>query len=261
MPNFQIVSRERHGQKGWLRYTSYAFAMRETVLPLTLAELPKAMMSLPIAFVDQGGAFQPVAVMGLQPAQNLFVAPDGRWIHGYIPAACRGYPFRIGHTPEGGQVLCFDEDSGLLVDLPSGEPFFVEDGSPAPGVAQVMEFLVATEQSRAQTAAAVAVLGEKKLLKALPLVLRTDAGEKSVEGLFQIDEQALNALTAEDLAAVRDAGGLVVAYCQLLSLQHLPVLGQLAEAQAKAAAAQLATAVPAVDALVAGDTLNFSGFR
>ena len=48
MPNFQVVSRERHGHQGWLRYTSYAFAMKETVLPLTLAELPKAMMSLPI---------------------------------------------------------------------------------------------------------------------------------------------------------------------------------------------------------------------
>lgn len=263
MPNFQLISRERHGLKGWLRYTSYAFALRETVLPLTLAELSKAMMSLPIAFIEQADSFQPVAVMGLQPSQNLFVAPDGRWVHGYVPAACRGYPFKIGLTPEGGQVLCFDEDSGLMVDLPDGEAFFAEDGGPAPGVRQVMDFLLATEQSQVQTQAAVAVLKDKGLFKPLPLVVRTDAGEKTVEGLFQIDEAALNALAAEDLAAVRNAGGLVVAYCQLLSLQHLPVLGQLAEAQAKAAAAAQQAAMPAsaLDALIAGDSLNLSGFR
>ncbi|WP_371323198.1 SapC family protein [Dechloromonas sp. ZY10] len=262
MPNFQVVSHERHGHKGWLRYTSYAFAMRETVLPLTLAELPKAMMSLPIAFIEQAGVFQPVAVMGLQPAQNLFVAPDGRWVHGYVPAACRGYPFRIGHTPEGGQVLCVDEDSGLLVDAPDGEGFFAEDGKPAASLQQVIDFLLATEQSRTQTAAAVAVLQAKQLLKPLPLVLRSEAGDQAVAGLFQLDEEALNALSPDDLAAVRDVGGLVAAYCQLLSLQHLSVLGQLAEAQAKAAAAQVASA-PALgaDTLVAGDTLNFSGFR
>ncbi len=262
MPNFQVVSRERHGHQGWLRYTSYAFAMKETVLPLTLAELPKAMMSLPIAFIEQAGGFQPVAVMGLQPAQNLFVAPDGRWVHGYVPAACRGYPFRIGHTPEGGQVLCIDEDSGLLVEAPDGEAFFAEDGKPATGLQQVIDFLLATEQSRAQTAAAVAALKEKQLLKPLPLVLRSEAGEQAVAGLFQLDEEALNALSPDDLVAVRNVGGLVAAYCQLLSLQHLPVLGQLADAQAKAIAAQVSAApIAGVETLIAGDTLNLSGFR
>ena len=37
MANFQIVSRERHGSKRWLRYTSYAFALKDAVLPLSLS--------------------------------------------------------------------------------------------------------------------------------------------------------------------------------------------------------------------------------
>lgn len=263
MPNFQVISRERYAHKAWLRYTSYAFAMRETVLPLALAELPKAIMSLPVAFIEESGGVQPVAVMGLQPSQNLFVAPDGRWMHGYVPAACRGYPFRIGNTSDGGQVLCFDEDSGLLVDQPDGEPFFGEDGNPSTGVRQVMEFLVATGQSRAQTLAAAGILQEKQLLKPLPLILRTEAGEQAVSGLLQVDEASLNAVSADDLMLLRDSGALLLAYCQLLSLQHLPLLGQLAEAQAKIKTEQEAAAVSSggEPTLVSGDTLNFSGFR
>ena len=79
MPNYHVITRERHGAKRWLRYTGYAFAMREAVMPLALAELAKAALSLPIGFIAQGDGFVPAAVMSLQPEKNLFVAADGRW--------------------------------------------------------------------------------------------------------------------------------------------------------------------------------------
>ncbi len=53
MPNYQIISKAAYGNKRWLRYTSYAHAMQEAVMPLSLAELPKAAMSLPIGFIKQ----------------------------------------------------------------------------------------------------------------------------------------------------------------------------------------------------------------
>ena len=52
--------------------------------------------------------------------------------------------------------------------------------------------------------------------------------EQQVEGLFRIDEAALNALPADALAEVRDANALALAYCQLLSQQRLQALGKLA---------------------------------
>jgi hypothetical protein len=64
----------------------------------------------------------PVAVQGLAPGQNLFVAPDGRWLAAYTPAAYRGYPFQLAHAENGQQVLCFDEESGLITDGPRASP-------------------------------------------------------------------------------------------------------------------------------------------
>lgn len=266
MPNFQVVSRQRHGDKRWLRYSGYAFAIRDAVLPLALSELPKAVMSLPLAFLPLGGGqgYQVVAVMGLQSDQNLHIASDGRWLQGYIPAACRSYPFRMAMSTDGQQVLCVDEDSGLLSEE-AGEAFFAVDGQPSPEVLEVMSFLQVAEQGCSQAVAAAGVLAKHSLLRPLLLRVQTVDGERSVEGLLQVDEAALNRLPPDVLLELRDAGALLLAYCQLLSLQHFQGLSQLAERWALERRPQspLQGAVPLVveERLGAGETFDFSGFR
>ncbi|MDV7395813.1 SapC family protein, partial [Arthrospira platensis SPKY1] len=116
MPRYEPVAASTHATQRWQRYSSHAFAATDAVAPLVVQELPKACMHLAIAFIPQGEHFTPVAVLGLQPGQNLFVTPDGRWLGGYTPAAYRGHPFALANTPNGQQVLCVDADSGLLHD-------------------------------------------------------------------------------------------------------------------------------------------------
>ncbi len=239
MSSYQAISRERHHQQGWQRDFTYAFAAREAVVPLTVTELPKAVMSLPTAFIQQANIIIPVAVLGLQTGNNLFVSRDGRWAGTYIPALLRAYPFRLVKARDGKGVLCIDEDSGLMTCLPTGEPFFAEDGQPAKAVLDVLNFLDQLEQSQLRTVGACAALQKHHLIRPWPIMLKTATGEQAITGLFQIDEAAVNALSGADLLEVRQAGALPVIYCQLLSMQHLPRLGQLAEAQVKAAAQAL----------------------
>lgn len=258
MPNFQAISLDRHANLRWQRYSSYAFAAQEAVIPLTAAEMPKAAMALPIGFIRQEDNFLPFAVLGLQPGRNLFVAADGRWIGKYIPAAFRSHPFRLAQTEDGQQVLCIDEDSGLVTTGAEGESFFTEDGKPSQAILDILNFLSQVEQSRLATIAACAALQKHNLIRPWPVTLKTEAGEQQVAGLFQIDEAALMALPADALVEVRDAGALPPAYCQLLSMQHLPILGQLATAQAQAKANQPAPADELkLDFLNRGGTLSF----
>lgn len=267
MPNFQAITRERHGQQRWKRYTNYRFAAADSVVPLVAAELPKAVMSLPIAFIEQGEGYVPAAVLGLQPGNNVFVAPDWRWVGHYIPAAFRSYPFRLALTEDGQQVLCIDEDSGLVSEGTVGEFFFADDGQPAQATLDILNFLNQLEQSRAATSGACAVLQKHALIRPWPISLKTETGEQQIAGLFQIDEAALNQLSQEALLEVRNAGALPVAYCQLLSMQHLPVLGQLIEAQTKASAQALSFQQLApngelnLEFFNKGGTLDFSGLR
>lgn len=233
MVDFQVITRERHGLQYWLNHGTYTFAAGDALCPLVAQELPKAILSMPIGFMAEDDHFVPVAVQGLAAGQNLLVAPDGRWLASYIPAPYRGYPFRLAMTEQGEQVLCIDEASGLISES-AGEPFFNEDGAPAKSVLDILAFFNQIEANRQLTHGICAVLQQHGLIQPWPITVQGEHGEQKVEGLFRIDEAALNALTTESLAEVRNAGGLTVAYCQLLSMQHLSTLGTLAQAHAEA---------------------------
>lgn len=235
MPNFQAVSKNTHTDKRWKRYDNYIFAAQDAVTPLVVQELARALMHLPIGFIKQQNDFVPVAVLGLQAGQNLFVSPDGRWIGAYTPAAYRGYPFQLATTSDGQTVLVVDEDSGLVNDT-EGERFFDEAGDPAKPVKDVLDFLSQVQNNRALTQRICAVLAEHQLIQPWPITLQSEGAERKVEGLYRIDERMMNALSPEAFEAIRQAGALSVAYCQLLSMQHLQTLGKLAEAHASAKA-------------------------
>ncbi len=235
MPTIAPISRERHGVRRWKRYTNYAFAAADAIAPLVNHELPRAALALPIAFSTQGDDVIPVAVLGLLPGQNLMVAPGGNWAGPYIPALYRAFPFLI--APVGGRdVLCIDEDSGLLTVGAEGEAFFDDTGGPSKPVAEIFAFLQQLGASRKPTLEACAALKRYGLIQAWPITFATPAGERRVEGLSRIDETALNALPGPAFLEVREAGGLAMAYCQLLSTQHLPLLAKLAAARAEASA-------------------------
>lgn len=227
MAQLTVISREQHAGKRWKRYTSYSFAAGDAVAPLVMQELPRACLSMPVGFVKGKEGYQLVAVQGLQPGKNLMVAPDGRWLGAYVPAAYRGYPFVLANAGDGRRVLCIREESGLLNDA-DGEPFFDEEGNAAKPVQDVLKFLEQVAGNAQMTARLCALLAEHELIQPWNVQLKSESGEQKVDGLFRVDEAALNAMPIDGLDALRKGGALPLAYCQLLSMQHLQRLGQLA---------------------------------
>jgi hypothetical protein len=230
MAQVVAISKTAHGDKKWKRYESYDHAKRDAVAPLTIQELVRASKIMPICFIKMGEGYLPAALQSLVPNINLFVAPNGKWVGGYTPACYRSYPFLLAKAEEGKTLLCADMDSGLIGD--EGEPLFV-DGEPAKEVTEVLGFLNAVQANREASERVCAVLAKHELITPWELKVKTSEGEKPVRGLYRIDETALNSLPAEALAEVRDGGGLPVAFCQLLSIQNLPFLAQLAKLHEK----------------------------
>jgi hypothetical protein len=241
MPEFVPITKTTHTHLRWKRYTSYHFAAKDAVAPLVLQELPKAAMALPLAFIDQEGHYTPVALLGLHNGFNLFVAPDGRWIGGYTPATYRGHPFGLASTAEGQRVLCVDAESGL-VGL-EGEsfkaPFFDEQGQPSASIKAVLNFLEQVQANRVVTLKVCALLTQEGLIEPWPITLKSEEGEQTeqtIQGLYRVSKGKFNALGAKALHRLHQAGALPLIYGQLLSMQHLPLLGKLADAHAKAKA-------------------------
>lgn len=268
MTKYHALSKTVHAGQSFQRYTSYGFAATQNIAPLVQQELAKACTSLAIGFMQEGEHFIPVAVQGFLPGKNLLVAPDGRWLGQYIPAAYRGYPFALLPNEAGQLVLCIDTDSGLLVDTEGqGEALFDAQGEPTQAIQQVMHFLEQTTRNRQATLDICKALAQQELLQPWPMEVQTAQGKKAITGLFRVDEAALNQLDAQALKTLQQGGGLQMAYMQLLSMQHLGKLAELAKAheQHEQAQAQTPAALPVngkgeldLEFLNQTDTLSFS---
>jgi len=75
-----------------------------------------------------------------------------------------------------------------------------------------------------------------------PWALNLKQGEEvvPVTWLFHVDEEALIKLDDDDFLALRKAGGLTVAYAQLLSINQLTVLARLGQLRGQILATQTA---------------------
>ena len=231
MPSWLPVSPETCRSLFWQPASSLAFAARSATVPLVLAEIPRALLSLPLAFLRGNDAAWPVALLALNTDDNLFVGADGRRLGPYVPAALRAHPFallRVDGTDR--LALCVDRESGLVSDS-EGEAFFGPDGSLAPALARTLEFLSKVEQDRHLTLAAAALLDQVGVLAPWSITVRTEAGEKRLEGLWRVDEAALDGLAPDTFADLRRHGALKLALCQILSMQNLERLSALARAR------------------------------
>jgi hypothetical protein len=233
MTELAAITLERHAKKVYQNAPDNAFAAERTVIPLVGAELRKAALTMPTGFTKLDAGYQLVAITSLQPGKNLYVAPDGKWLGGYIPAALRAYPFQLAqHEGAGEFILCINEASGLVVEnTEDGNAFFDDQDQPTQGIKDILNFLTQIKASRNGTEGAVNALADAGLIT--PWEINRKQGEKvvPVEGLYSVDESALNKLDDEDFLAVSKAGGLALAYAQLLSMNQLVVLERLGNLQ------------------------------
>lgn len=227
------ISWERHGTKGWKGYESYQFAEKTALAPLAASEISRAALNLPIAFTKTVDGWQTVAVLSAIPDQNLYVAQNGRWIGGYIPAFLRSYPFRLGRAEGSDEgFLCVDESSGLLVEG-GGQPLFDDVAKISVRIGEIWSFIVEVNRGQLQLNGATALLEEVGIL--IPWIVTANDGEKDikVEGLYRVDEAALNNLDDEKFSRARKAGVLALVYAQLFSISHIEKLNELGRIRAQ----------------------------
>jgi hypothetical protein len=269
MTRYIPLTKTDHSHQGWRKAESMAFATEQSAVPVLLDELPHLIPTLPLALIqhktdDGSSRYELVALLSVTQKLNLFVAPNGRWLGGYIPAEFRGYPFRLIPEPSSGRhVLCFDKDSGQLSEQPQadGEAFFDAEGNLSPSMQKVMNFLKQCEHSRQLTQNAVDALTQHGLIMPWPIKLNAgEADTNEVNGVFRIDEAALRNLNGDALKALSDANALSLAYAQLLSQHRLQALSKLYDLHARAKAAQAALSETDVEELFGAqdDTLKFN---
>lgn len=231
MSDIYPVTHERYGRRAWNKAGGFGWARKEQVVPVALQEATTLMMNLPLGFLLQDGQYQFTALLGLRPGENLWVGGDARWLTPCVPAALQHYPFRLLQATDGREVLGIDE-SGLLPPGTEGAPLFGDDGKPVPELGSILEQLVKGDKERKLSLQIAAVLHQHGLLEPWTLQVQDEGRMRPLEGLYRVNEKKVNELPAEALLALRNGNALLMAYVQMLSMQHIHQLGRMLEAMA-----------------------------
>ena len=229
------VTPETCAGQSWGIPQDFRFANGIALVPLVAAELPAAQAEFPIVIKRTASGLSLLAVIAAAGQRSPFVDANHAWRARYTPFLLRFYPFVRNATTadtEGG--LAIYEDPDLFSPRPDGHWFYNDDGIRNPVLDQIEDDLGRFVSASADTAAALQALDDAGVLEPFdPLRYVADLKMTDTD-LLQIDEERLKSLPAPTFIALRDADAIPVAYCHLLSLQHL---GKLLEEPAQTAQA------------------------
>lgn len=217
----------------------FTFAKEGHAVPLTVTEFGVSSLCGPIIFV--GDDKIPLAVMGLNLGQNMFLQENGLFEPGvYVPAYIRRYPFVFATDNNAGQmVLCIDRSAEFIVDKAEADMlFFDADGKPTEYTQNCINFCNDYEMERQRTQSFVELLKGLDLFETKKAVFTPtnpdgSAGpQQTIAEYFGVSEEKLNALPHDKFIELRDNGALAQIYAHLVSLAGWDRLIALAMARA-----------------------------
>lgn len=190
------------------------------------AEFRSLQAHYPIVFhrTPDSGDFQPLALLGFEPGQNLFLSETG-WDADVLPLMVEREPFLIGRAGSELQMH-IDLDSPRL-STSQGEPLFLPYGGSSEFLERMNSVLLAIHQGLQGTPAFVAALLEYGLLE--PFVFDIERGGGTTQrlaGFHTVHEERLAALDGAALERLHRAGWLEPVYMVIASLSNLPALAQ-----------------------------------
>jgi SapC len=188
------------------------------------AEFRNLQAHYPIVFhkTTDGASFQPIALLGFEEGQNLFLGPEG-WDADTLPLAIERQPFLIGMAGDG-LVMHVDLDSPRI-SRTEGEPLFLPYGGSTNYLEEMNSVLLALHQGLQSTPAFIAALLAHDLLESFVFdVEGADGSQSRLAGYYTINEERLNALAGDALAELHRAGHLQPVFMAVASLSNLRAL-------------------------------------
>lgn len=214
--------------------TGYRFAADALTVMLAASEFFDAGRIYPIIFtVNRDTDVVPLALLGLEERENLFVDEDGKWDAPYVPAYFRRYPFVTSESADGNMVVCFDESyDGINID--GGARLFSE-GEVTEKTREIQAFLQDYFQQMKQTGEFCKMLQEKGLLRQTTAQATLVDGKRfALNDVFVVDEQKLTQLSDEDVVELFRSGKMALIHAHLLSLRNLTALADRKSRQVQA---------------------------
>lgn len=223
------LSKEDHGNWSVKTGQDYHFAKTVNAAPLTLNEFFPCVREYPVVFIENNDSLLPVAIIGLEQQQNLYVTDDGQWQGQYIPAFFRRYPFIFALTEDQKMfTLCIDDTFSGFNQEGRGERLFDAEGEQTHYLKGVLNFLRNYQAQFEITQQLCRKLKELNLLEAKQVKIKSESEEPfTLSGFLAVDREKLKQLSGEQLAEFMQLGLLELIYLHLQSLSNFQKLAEL----------------------------------
>jgi len=191
------------------------------------AEFRSVQSCYPIVFQKRAdtGQFQPLALFGFEPGENLFLTESG-WDATYVPISVERLPFLIGGpgVAQAGQpappMIHIDLDNPR-VSSTEGEAVFLEYGGSSPFLERISSMLGSLHEGIAATTAFVDALQGLDLLESFVLdVEHKDGSSSRLAGFYTVNEERVRALDGAAVSKLQAQGFLEPMYMVVASTVH-----------------------------------------
>lgn len=201
----------------------FDFAAKQHFVPLLAGEFAAAALCYPIIFA--GAEQMPLAVMGINVAENLFfedngaVRPDA-----YLPAYVRRYPFTVASDEAlGRMIVCIDVGSKLIGE--NGEfPLFDDKGQATEYTQRCIDFCQQFDVERKRTEDFVKLLRDHDLIESR-VQTHTPNNPDGAPGTpvtiaeyGAVNEQKLIDMPDDKFLELKRTGAIGLIYAHLISL-------------------------------------------
>lgn len=208
---------------------SLTVAATQQIIRLRAVEVGRAAANFPVFFTrgSQDGVLVLSALTSFENGHNMFVH-NGQWQGTYQPSAMLTYPFFLMQSPADAKsyTIGIDENNPAF-SKEHGELLFEENGKASMQLSRAKVLLEADIQNDLHTFQFGKELEQLGLLKSIDLVVQyQDGTNQSITGLITINEDKLNALSAEQLHGLNQQGYLVQIHAMLISIYQLNLIIQ-----------------------------------
>ncbi|MGL6161173.1 SapC family protein [Microbulbifer sp.] len=174
--------------------------------------------------------YQAIALLGLDPGENLFLNEQG-WDARYVPAVLDRGPFLIGfqHRHVDGELV---KEPMIHVDMDNprvseteGEPVFLPHGGNSPYLEKISGILRRIHEGAKIRKAMFAAFEEHGLIEPVKVEVKlSDAEQYTLEDFFTISGEKLASLNGVALESLNKTGFLKMAFEVVTSLDNVASL-------------------------------------
>lgn len=238
MKDFQPLSFEQHKTLGYVEKYGSEYGHQVGAVLIFPNEFAKVQRELPILFRkdSETGRFFPVALLGFEENENLFLNENSIWDARYIPLAVRQGPFLIGLQQQGAEqrLAIYADLNDSRIQKNMAPALFNDDGNASATLNEMRDVLSARHQGSELLEPMIEAFLKYNLLERVILEIGLSHGAAiKFDAGYTVHVENLIGLESDAVVALHKSGFLSLAYNVADSVNNIQRLVDIKNAKMK----------------------------